>query len=64
MDKEVSVVSASDKAEHKKDELVGGVKKKVGEATGNPRREAEGDAQQDKGQLGQAAEKVKDTFRH
>ncbi|MGA8118057.1 MAG: CsbD family protein [Actinocatenispora sp.] len=56
-------MSASDKAENKKDELVGGAKKKLGEATDDPQREAEGEVQKDKGHLGQAAEKVKDTLR-
>jgi uncharacterized protein YjbJ (UPF0337 family) len=52
-----------DKVENKKDELAGGAKKKVGEATDNEQWQAEGELQQDKGHLKQAGEKIKDIFR-
>jgi len=53
-------MSMSDQAKHKKDEVAGAAKEKVGEATDNPRQKVEGVAQKDKGRLAQAGKKVKD----
>ncbi|MEA5360632.1 CsbD family protein [Amycolatopsis sp., V23-08] len=50
----------NDKAEHKAEELKGQAKEKVGDATGNEQWQAEGKAEQGKGALKQAADKVKD----
>jgi uncharacterized protein YjbJ (UPF0337 family) len=49
-----------DKAENKSDELKGKAKEAVGDATGNEQWQAEGKTDQAKGNLGQAAEKIKD----
>ncbi|MEV6963236.1 CsbD family protein [Streptomyces sp. NPDC051207] len=48
----------------KMDQLKGKGKEAVGRATGNERLEAEGRADQVKGDARQAKEKAKDTFRH
>ncbi|MGA8112308.1 MAG: CsbD family protein [Actinocatenispora sp.] len=52
-----------DKVENTKDEVAGKAKRKLGEATDNEQWEAEGKAQQDKGRVKQAGEKIKDVFR-
>jgi len=52
-----------DKAEGKLDELKGKVKEGVGRATDDRDLEAEGHADQAKGNLKGAAEKVKDVFK-
>ena len=51
------------KAADKAKAVKGKVKKKTGEAVGNPRLEAEGRADQTEGNLKQAGEKVKDAFK-
>jgi uncharacterized protein YjbJ (UPF0337 family) len=51
------------KAADKAKEVKGKIKKGAGRATGNPRLEAEGRADQTSGSLKQAGEKVKDAFR-
>jgi len=51
-----------DKAEHKMDELKGQGKEALGDATGDDEMRAEGQTDQTKGNLGQAADKVKDAF--
>jgi uncharacterized protein YjbJ (UPF0337 family) len=51
------------KAADKAKEAKGKVKKNVGRAVGNPRLEAEGQADQTEGDLKQAGEKVKDAFK-
>jgi uncharacterized protein YjbJ (UPF0337 family) len=54
------VVSNSDKASNKAQELKGKVKETTGKAVGNDRLEAEGAADQTKADVKQAGEKVKD----
>lgn len=51
------------KMENKKDQLVGDMKEKVGDATDNRDLAAEGKVQETKGDLKDAGEKVKDAFR-
>jgi len=53
----------SDAAENKAEELKGKVKEGVGNATGNEQWQAEGKADQAKGALKQAGEKVKDAVK-
>jgi uncharacterized protein YjbJ (UPF0337 family) len=55
-------VSAVDKAKNKAEETKGKVKKNVGQAIGSPTMEGEGKADEAKGDLKQAGEKVKDAF--
>jgi uncharacterized protein YjbJ (UPF0337 family) len=52
-----------DKTNNKGEELKGQAKEMVGKAVGNERLEAEGEADQVKGNLKQAGEKVKDAFK-
>jgi uncharacterized protein YjbJ (UPF0337 family) len=56
-------MGTDDKINNKGEELKGKTKKTVGHATGNERLEAEGHADQAKGNLKQAGEKIKDAFR-
>ena len=56
-------MGAKGKAANKVQEAKGKLKKKTGEAVGNPRLEAEGRADQTAGNLKQAGEKVKDAFK-
>jgi uncharacterized protein YjbJ (UPF0337 family) len=56
-------MSALDKAKNKTEEVGGKAKEHVGEATGDDRLESEGQADQVKGNLKQAGEKVKDAFK-
>ncbi|MEU4805009.1 CsbD family protein [Actinosynnema sp. NPDC023587] len=56
-------MSTDDKFDAKSDELKGKVKETVGDATNNRDLEAEGRGDQVKGNLKQAAEKVKDAFK-
>jgi uncharacterized protein YjbJ (UPF0337 family) len=56
-------VGSDDKIENKAEELKGKAKEKVGEATGDEELEAEGHGDQAKGNIKQAGEKIKDTFR-
>jgi uncharacterized protein YjbJ (UPF0337 family) len=53
-------VSFGDKIQNKADEVKGKVKEGIGKATGNEQWEAEGKADQGKGNIKQAGEKVKD----
>ena len=53
----------TDKAKNKAQELKGKMKEGVGDATDNPRLEREGRADQTKGNLKQAGEKIKDAVR-
>ena len=53
-------MSTADKASNKAEEVKGKVKETTGQAVGNDRLEAEGVADQTKGNLKQAGEKVKD----
>ena len=52
-----------DKVANKGEELGGEAKQKAGEATDNEQWQAEGKADQMKGDLKQAGEKVKDAFK-
>jgi uncharacterized protein YjbJ (UPF0337 family) len=56
-------VSAADKAKDKVQAAKGKVKKGVGKALDDPYMEGEGKADQVKGNLKQAGEKVKDAFK-
>jgi uncharacterized protein YjbJ (UPF0337 family) len=56
-------MAAEDKIDAKTDQLKGQVKEGVGRATDDRDLEAEGHADQAKGNLQQAAEKVKDVFK-
>jgi len=53
-------MSTADKANNKAEQFKGKVKETTGRAVGNERLEAEGAADQTKGNLKQAGEKVKD----
>jgi uncharacterized protein YjbJ (UPF0337 family) len=52
-----------DKFENKMDEAKGEAKENLGKATDNEQMEAEGKADQTKGNIKQAGEKVKDAFK-
>ncbi|MGI8450614.1 MAG: CsbD family protein [Streptosporangiaceae bacterium] len=56
-------MATEDKAANKVTEVKGKAKEKTGQATGNEQLEAEGKADQAKGNLKQAGEKVKDAFK-
>lgn len=56
-------MSTADKISNKTEELTGKVKEGVGDATGDRSLENEGRADQAKGNLKQAGEKVKDAFK-
>lgn len=56
-------MSALDKAKNKAEELGGVAKEHAGEATGDQSLENEGKADQAKGNLKQAGEKIKDAFK-
>jgi uncharacterized protein YjbJ (UPF0337 family) len=53
-----------DKAHNKVDEIRGNAKEKIGEATGDPALERQGEREQTGANLKQAGEKVKDAFRN
>ena len=56
-------MGAEDKVRNKAEELTGKGKETLGEAIGDEEMEAEGRAEQAKGDLKQAGEKVKDVFK-
>jgi uncharacterized protein YjbJ (UPF0337 family) len=56
-------MSATDKAKDKVQEAKGTVKKNTGKALDDPYMEGEGKADETKGNLKQAGEKVKDAFK-
>jgi uncharacterized protein YjbJ (UPF0337 family) len=56
-------MATEDKAAHKATELKGKVKEGVGEATDDRELQAEGQADQAKGNLKQAGDKIKDAFK-
>jgi uncharacterized protein YjbJ (UPF0337 family) len=56
-------MATDDKIDAKADQLKGEVKEGVGRVTDDPELEAEGHGDQAKGNLKQAAEKVKDVFK-
>jgi uncharacterized protein YjbJ (UPF0337 family) len=60
---EGNLMSALDKAKNKAEEVGGKAKEHAGEATGDDNLRAEGEADQAKGNLKQAGEKVKDVFK-
>jgi uncharacterized protein YjbJ (UPF0337 family) len=57
-------MSAQDKTNNKAQEIAGKIKEKTGKATGDDDLEASGKADQTKGNLKQAGEKVKDALKH
>jgi uncharacterized protein YjbJ (UPF0337 family) len=57
------MMGAENKAANKVTEVKGKIKKKAGEATDNADLEAEGRAEESKGDLKQAGEKAKDAFK-
>jgi uncharacterized protein YjbJ (UPF0337 family) len=61
--KGASAMSAEDKVNNTAEKAKGKVKEGVGQATGDESMEAEGRADQAKGDLKQAGEKVKDAFK-
>ncbi len=61
--REEVAMSEVDKAKNKGEELKGNVKESAGRASGDKDLEAEGQADQSKGNLKQAGEKVKDAFK-
>ena len=56
-------MGTDDKIENKTEELTGKAKETVGEASGDRDLQAEGQADQTKGNLKQAGEKIKDAFK-
>ena len=56
-------MSTEDKAKNAAEKAAGNVKENVGKATGDESLEAEGQADQAKGNLKDAGEKVKDAFK-
>jgi uncharacterized protein YjbJ (UPF0337 family) len=56
-------MAADEKAQARTEQAKGKVKETLGRATGNERMEAEGRAEQSKGDLRQAKENAKDAFR-
>jgi uncharacterized protein YjbJ (UPF0337 family) len=58
-----STMSTEDKGKNAGETAKGKAKETLGEATGNESMEAEGHADQAKGNLMQAAEKLKDAFK-
>jgi uncharacterized protein YjbJ (UPF0337 family) len=56
-------MATEDKAAHKATEIKGKVKEGVGRTTDDEELEAEGQVDQAKGNLKQAGDKVKDTFK-
>jgi uncharacterized protein YjbJ (UPF0337 family) len=57
-------MSAKDKSRNKVQEVAGQIEEKAGQITGDDDLEAHGKAEQTKGNLKQAGEKVKDAFNH
>jgi uncharacterized protein YjbJ (UPF0337 family) len=53
-----------DKVRHGVQDATGKAKEAIGHATGDERLEAEGERDQSKADLGKAADKVKDAFKH
>ena len=56
-------MGTDDKIENKTEELAGKAKETVGEASGDRDLQAEGQADQTKGNIKQAGEKIKDAFK-
>jgi uncharacterized protein YjbJ (UPF0337 family) len=60
---EGAIVGYDDKVENKTEELRGKAKERLGDATDNEQWQAEGQAEESKGALKQAGEKIKDAFK-
>jgi uncharacterized protein YjbJ (UPF0337 family) len=56
-------MGSADKAHNKGEEIKGKIKETTGKAVGNEEMEAEGETDQDKGNMKQAGEKIKDAFK-
>ncbi|GAB2833471.1 CsbD family protein [Actinoallomurus bryophytorum] len=56
-------MGSADKARNKGEEMKGKIKETTGKAVGNEEMEAEGETDQDKGNMKQAGEKIKDAFK-
>jgi len=56
-------MGTDDKIQNKADELKGAAKERVGGATGNESKQAEGKLEKGKADLKQAGEKAKDAFK-
>ena len=56
-------MGGTDKVENKTQEIGGEAKEKIGDLTGDESLQAEGQADQTKGNLKQAGEKIKDAFK-
>ena len=56
-------MGSADKARNKGEEIKGKIKETAGQATGNEEMETEGETEQDKGNMKQAGEKIKDAFK-
>lgn len=61
--REVAIMATEDKAANKVKEVKGKVKETIGKETDNDDLAAEGRADQTKGDLKQAGEKIKDAFK-
>jgi uncharacterized protein YjbJ (UPF0337 family) len=59
----VAVMSLTDKLRNKAQELRGRIKRNTGEVTGDRSLQAKGSADEMKGNMKQAGEKIKDAFR-
>jgi uncharacterized protein YjbJ (UPF0337 family) len=59
----VAVMSFTDKLRNKAQELRGRIKRNTGEVTGDRSLQAKGSADEMKGNMKQAGEKIKDAFR-
>ena len=57
-------MATEDRADHTKDQIQGKAKETVGRLTDDEELETQGKADQAKADLKQAAEKVKDAFKH
>jgi uncharacterized protein YjbJ (UPF0337 family) len=58
-----SIMATENKAANKVTQAKGKIKKKAGQVTDDPDLEAEGQAEESKGDLKQAGEKIKDAFK-
>jgi uncharacterized protein YjbJ (UPF0337 family) len=57
-------MDGEDKVRHGVEDATGKAKEAIGRVTGDERLEAEGERDQSKADLGRAADKVKDAFKH
>jgi uncharacterized protein YjbJ (UPF0337 family) len=56
-------MGSTDKARNKGEEIKGKIKETTGNAVGNEEMETEGETDQNKGNMKQAGEKIKDVFK-